>query len=49
VVTALGSAARWLANPPGIPVIIPGERITAALLDYLTSGLDAGMRHLLLV
>jgi arginine/lysine/ornithine decarboxylase len=30
--------------PPGIPVIIPGERITAELLDYLRSGLEAGMQ-----
>jgi hypothetical protein len=30
--------------PPGIPVIIPGERITAELLDYLRSGLAAGMQ-----
>ena len=28
--------------PPGIPVIIPGERITAELLDYLRSGVNAG-------
>jgi arginine decarboxylase len=30
--------------PPGIPVIIPGERITAGLLDYLCSGVSAGMQ-----
>jgi arginine decarboxylase len=30
--------------PPGIPVIIPGERITSELLDYLRSGLAAGMQ-----
>ena len=30
--------------PPGIPVIIPGERITAELLDYLCSGVSAGMQ-----
>ena len=30
--------------PPGIPVIIPGERITAPLIKYLTSGLAAGMQ-----
>jgi arginine decarboxylase len=30
--------------PPGIPVIVPGERITAELLDYLRSGLAAGMQ-----
>jgi arginine/lysine/ornithine decarboxylase len=30
--------------PPGIPVIIPGERITDELLNYLRSGLAAGMQ-----
>jgi arginine decarboxylase len=30
--------------PPGIPVIIPGERITSELLDYLRTGLAAGMQ-----
>jgi arginine/lysine/ornithine decarboxylase len=30
--------------PPGIPVIIPGERIADELLDYLRSGLAAGMQ-----
>ena len=30
--------------PPGIPVIIPGERITGELLDYLRSGLAAGIQ-----
>jgi len=30
--------------PPGIPVLIPGERITTELLEYLRSGLAAGMR-----
>ena len=30
--------------PPGIPVIVPGERITAGLLGYLRSGLAAGMQ-----
>jgi len=30
--------------PPGIPVIIPGERIIAELLGYLRSGVAAGMR-----
>jgi arginine decarboxylase len=29
--------------PPGIPAIIPGERITAELVEYLRSGLAAGM------
>jgi len=30
--------------PPGIPVIIPGEHMTGELLDYLRSGLAAGMQ-----
>jgi arginine/lysine/ornithine decarboxylase len=29
--------------PPGIPLLLPGERITTEALDYLRSGLDAGM------
>jgi arginine/lysine/ornithine decarboxylase len=29
--------------PPGVPVLAPGERITQEVLDYLTSGLRAGM------
>jgi len=28
--------------PPGIPVIAPGERITAPVMDYLVSGAAAG-------
>lgn len=40
----LSKAEELMADaPPGIPVIIPGERLTAALLDYLASGLAAGM------
>ncbi|SPT60328.1 aminotransferase class I/II-fold pyridoxal phosphate-dependent enzyme [Actinomadura madurae] len=29
--------------PPGIPAVLPGERITAPVLDYLRSGVAAGM------
>jgi arginine/lysine/ornithine decarboxylase len=29
--------------PPGIPVLIPGERITQGVVDYLQTGLQAGM------
>jgi lysine decarboxylase len=29
--------------PPGIPVIVPGERISAEVIDYLKTGLEAGM------
>jgi arginine/lysine/ornithine decarboxylase len=28
--------------PPGIPVLLPGERITSPVLDYLTTGANAG-------
>jgi arginine decarboxylase len=48
-VTAARAAGRISAEqitpyPPGIPVIIPGERITTELLDYLRSGVSAGMQ-----
>jgi arginine/lysine/ornithine decarboxylase len=29
--------------PPGVPVLAPGERITQGVLDYLTTGVAAGM------
>jgi len=29
--------------PPGIPVLIPGERISGELIDHLRTGVDAGM------
>jgi arginine/lysine/ornithine decarboxylase len=29
--------------PPGIPVLLPGERIGQAVLDYPRTGLAAGM------
>jgi lysine decarboxylase len=29
--------------PPGIPAVLPGERLTEPVLRYLRSGLDAGM------
>jgi arginine/lysine/ornithine decarboxylase len=29
--------------PPGIPALIPGERITEGIVDYLQTGLKAGM------
>ena len=29
--------------PPGIPALVPGERITAPILRYLTTGIEAGM------
>ena len=30
-------------GPPGVPVLAPGERIDAEVLDCLTSGTPAGM------
>ncbi|WP_028047975.1 aminotransferase class I/II-fold pyridoxal phosphate-dependent enzyme [Cellulomonas sp. URHE0023] len=29
--------------PPGVPVLAPGERITAEVIEYLRTGKDAGM------
>ncbi|MCO1576290.1 ornithine decarboxylase [Crossiella sp. SN42] len=29
--------------PPGVPAVLPGERITQDVVDYLRTGLDAGM------
>ena len=29
--------------PPGMPVVVPGENITEAVVDYLRSGVAAGM------
>ncbi|MEU0473574.1 Orn/Lys/Arg family decarboxylase [Streptomyces olivaceus] len=29
--------------PPGIPAVLPGERLSEPVLRYLRSGLDAGM------
>jgi arginine/lysine/ornithine decarboxylase len=37
-------AAEMLSPyPPGVPVLAPGERISQEALDYLTSGVAAGM------
>lgn len=38
------AAEQITPYPPGIPAIIPGERITAELVSYLRSGLQAGMQ-----
>ena len=38
------AAEQITPYPPGIPVIVPGERITTELLEYLRSGLAAGMQ-----
>jgi arginine/lysine/ornithine decarboxylase len=42
---AIGRVAAEMVTPypPGVPAIAPGERITAAVIDYLRSGVDAGM------
>lgn len=37
------AAEQITPYPPGIPVIVPGERINDAVLEYLESGLRAGM------
>jgi arginine decarboxylase len=37
------AAEQITPYPPGIPVILPGERINQEVIDYLLSGLDAGM------
>jgi arginine/lysine/ornithine decarboxylase len=37
------AAEQITPYPPGIPVVLPGERLTQPVLDYLLSGLEAGM------
>jgi lysine decarboxylase len=37
------AAEQLTPYPPGIPVVVPGERIDGAVIDYLRTGLDAGM------
>ncbi|MFF5020272.1 aminotransferase class I/II-fold pyridoxal phosphate-dependent enzyme [Streptomyces sp. NPDC001165] len=37
------SAEMITPYPPGIPVALPGERLTEPVLEYLTSGVTAGM------
>ncbi len=49
IVPFRASAGRICAEtispyPPGIPVIAPGEEITADLIDYLRLELKAGVR-----
>jgi arginine/lysine/ornithine decarboxylase len=42
-------ASGWIAAekvtpyPPGVPVLVPGERITQPILDYLKAGVGIGM------
>jgi arginine/lysine/ornithine decarboxylase len=42
---AAGRIAAEMVSPypPGVPVLVPGERINEPSLDYLTSGVRAGM------
>ncbi|MCP2031324.1 arginine/lysine/ornithine decarboxylase [Okibacterium sp. HSC-33S16] len=42
---ASGRIAAEMATPypPGVPLLLPGERINKAALDYLRSGVEAGM------
>jgi arginine/lysine/ornithine decarboxylase len=37
------AAEQITPYPPGVPAILPGERINAAVLEYLVSGKEAGM------
>jgi arginine/lysine/ornithine decarboxylase len=37
------AAEQITPYPPGIPVIVPGERIDEKVVDYLRSGVGAGM------
>jgi lysine decarboxylase len=42
---APGRIAAEMATPypPGVPLLLPGERINQAAVDYLRSGVEAGM------
>jgi arginine decarboxylase len=37
------AAEQATPYPPGIPVLLPGERVEQPVIDYLRSGLAAGM------
>ena len=37
------AAEQLTPYPPGIPVVVPGERLTQPVIDYLRSGLAGGM------
>ena len=37
------AAEQITPYPPGIPAVIPGERLSEPVIDYLRSGADAGM------
>jgi arginine/lysine/ornithine decarboxylase len=36
-------AEKVTPYPPGVPVLVPGERITQPILDYLKAGVGIGM------
>lgn len=42
---ATGRIAAEMVSPypPGVPVLVPGERFNESTLDYLTTGVQAGM------
>jgi arginine decarboxylase len=37
------AAEQITPYPPGIPVVVPGERLNDAVIEYLRSGIQAGM------
>ena len=37
------AAEQLTPYPPGIPAVVPGERLDRAVVDYLHSGVGAGM------
>jgi arginine decarboxylase len=37
------SAEMLTPYPPGIPAVLPGERLTADIVQYLRTGVEAGM------
>ena len=42
---AVGRVAAEMVSPypPGVPVLCPGERVNSDVIDYLTTGVAAGM------
>ena len=37
------AAEQITPYPPGIPAVVPGERLNYAVIEYLRSGVAAGM------
>lgn len=37
------AAEQITPYPPGIPAVVSGERLNEAVIDYLRSGVEAGM------